>query len=127
MCYQRMRSATLHTVCGKCQVKRRYYLCPSCHRGRVPLDERLGLRPNGHSAELKKLMAMTGVQLPYGKGSELFKALMLLEVSEPSMSKATLKVGELVREQEAKSQKNSLNEAYSFHSKIHPAVASQSC
>ncbi len=117
MRYQRMRSATLHTVCGTCQVKRRYYLCPSCHKGRVPLDERLGLRPNGHSAELEKLMAMTGVQLPYGKGSDLFKALMLLEVSEPSLSKATLKVGELVREQEAESQKNGADEAYLLQTK----------
>lgn len=117
MRYQRMRSAKLYTVHGQCEVKRRYYLCEICHQGKFPLDERLGLHPNGHSQEMKKLMAMIGVQLPYGKGSDLFKALMLLDVSEPSLSKATHQVGRMVIDQEVKSQEYATNNAYLLQTK----------
>lgn len=112
MRYQRMRSAKLYTVHGECEIKRRYYLSEKCHKGKSPLDERLGLQPNEHSKELKKLMAMIGVQLPYGKGSDLFKALMLLDVSEPSLSKATRQVGQMVIDQEAERQEYAVNDAY---------------
>jgi hypothetical protein len=106
-----MRSAKVHTVHGQCDVKRRYYLCERCHKGKSPLDERLGLRPNRPSQELEKLMALTGVQLPYGKGSDLFKALMLLDVSEPSLSKAAQQVGQRVIDQEVTSQKRANDES----------------
>jgi len=112
MTYQRMRSAKLFTVHGPCEVKRRYYLCEQCHKGKSPLDERLGLRPNQPSRELEKLMALTGVQLPYGKGSDLFKALMLLDVSQPSLSKATQQVGQVVIDQETTQQEMANDASY---------------
>lgn len=112
MTYQRMRSARLHTVHGWCKVKRRYYLCEACHKGKSPLDERLGLRPNRPSQELEKLMALTAVQLPYGKASDLFKALMLIEVSEPSLSKAAQQMGQRVIDQEERSQVRANDQVY---------------
>ena len=98
--YQRRRETRLHTLFGKVVIKRAYYLC-ECGKGHFPLDEQLGLRPNGLSAELERLVAMTGVQLPFGKGSELFEQLTLISISDPCMAKACQKVGEVVMEQEA--------------------------
>jgi len=103
----RRRETRLHTIVGKCHLKRDYYLCQNCHQGHFPLDQELGLRPNAFSAELERLVAMTGVQIPFGKGSDLFEELTQIAVSDPRMAKACQKVGETVIEQENKWHKKS--------------------
>ena len=94
--YIRRRPACLHTLFGKLRTRRAYYLCSTCQQGRCPLDKKLGLRPNALSAELARLAAMTGVQLPFGTGRDLLEALILVSVSDQAMGKATRQVGEKV-------------------------------
>lgn len=108
--YVRMRGAVLRTVLGKLEAKRAYYLCVDCHKGCFPLDEELGLRPNALSAELERLVAMTGVQMPFETGSELFEALTLVSVSDQTMGKATRAIGQVVVAQEEAEQKRSVNQ-----------------
>jgi hypothetical protein len=98
--YVRRRSARLHTIFGKLDVKRNYYLCSTCHKGTCPLDKELGLRPNALSAELARWAAMVGVQLPFGTGRDLLEALTLVSISDQAMSKATRQIGEKVVEEE---------------------------
>ncbi len=100
--YVRRRPAQLRTLFGCMEVKRAYYLCPECHQGCCPLDQRLGLRPNAISAELERLSAMTGVLLPFGKGRDLFEALTLVSLSDQTLDKATQAYGATTmrREQE---------------------------
>ena len=110
--YVRQRTGQLLTVFGKLQVKRAYHLCKTCHKGHFPLEEKLGLRPNALSAELSRLAAMTGVQLPFGKGRDLFEELALVSVSDQAMAKATQGIGDIVAEKERKQQKLGRDEAY---------------
>lgn len=98
--YVRRRPAKLHTLFGKVVVKRAYYLCDDCHQGSYPLDAQLGLRPNALSAEVCRLAAMTGVQLPFETGRALFEALTLVSVSDQAMAKATQGVGAVVMARE---------------------------
>lgn len=98
--YKRKRTTKLYTLLGTIRVSRPYYLCPDCHCGHYPLDRQLGLRPNALSAELSRVVALTGVQLPFKKGCELFEELTLISLSDPTMRKATLQVGQLVQQQE---------------------------
>ena len=98
--YIRQRTAQLRTLLGRLTVKRAYYLCSACHQGCYPLDQRLGLRPNALSAELERLAAMTGVQLPFGKGRDLFESLTLVSLSDQTVDKATQVYGAKVMEQE---------------------------
>ena len=98
--YIRRRPAQLRTIFGCLQVKRAYYLCPACHQGCCPLDERLGLRPNALSAELERLAAMTGALLPFDKGANLFETLTLVSMSDQTMDKATQTYGEAARQRE---------------------------
>lgn len=100
--YQCRREGVLQTMVGTVRYKRAYYICPQCHRGRFPLDEQLGLRPGEMSAELESLLAMTGAQVPFAKGADLFERLTLVHVSPQSMDKATEVMGQEVaaREQE---------------------------
>ncbi|HFC12984.1 MAG TPA: ISKra4 family transposase [Anaerolineae bacterium] len=98
--YIRDRTVNLYTILGKIEVERAYYLCPTCHKGVCPLDEQLGLRPNALSCELERLVALTGVQIPFGKGSMLFEELTLITVSDQTMGKASRHMGECVVKQE---------------------------
>ena len=100
MPYIRRRSAQLRTLFGCMQVKRAYYLCPECHQGCCPLDQRLGLRPNAISAELERLGAMTGALLPFGKGRDLFEALTLVSLSDQTLDKATQAYGTAAMQRE---------------------------
>jgi hypothetical protein len=98
--YQSQREATLLTIMGQITYKRAYYLCPHCHQGLFPLDQRLGLRPGQMSAELESLAGMTGAQLPFQQGSQLFEALTLISLSDHSLAKATQDMGSEVQAQE---------------------------
>jgi hypothetical protein len=53
----------------------------------------LGLRPGELIAELENLVGMTGAQMAFAKGSELFAQLTLTSVSPQSMDKATQSLG----------------------------------
>jgi len=98
--YQFRREGTLLTILGQVTYERAYYLCPQCHQGRYPLDEQLGLRPGQMSAELESLAGMTGAQLPFQQGSQLFESLTLVSLSDHSLAKATQAIGAEVAAQE---------------------------
>lgn len=91
--YLSKREGVLFTLLGRVTYKRAYYVCPRCHQGNCPLDERLGLRPGEMSAELESLVGMTGALMTFAKGSELFEQLTLTEISPQSMDKATQAMG----------------------------------
>jgi hypothetical protein len=98
--YRYKREGTLRTLFGQVSYRRAYYVCPGCHRGIYPLDERLGLRPNAMSAELERLAGMMGVQIAFGKGSQVFEELTLVSLSDQSLDKAAQAYGEEMERQE---------------------------
>lgn len=110
--YQFKREGTLLTVVGQVSYRRAYYLCPVCHRGCYPLDDRLGLRAGQMSAELESLAGMTGVQMPFGQGSQHFEALTLIALSDHSLAKASQAIGEEVQVQEQEWMAQSRNEQW---------------
>ena len=99
--YERRREGVLHTTLGTVRYQRAYYLCPACHQGQYPLDQRLGLRPGEMSAELESLVGMTGALVPFEKGSQFFERLTLVGISPQSMDKATEAMGTEVMAVEA--------------------------
>jgi hypothetical protein len=110
--YQFNRSGTLLTILGQIEYKRPYYLCASCQQGVYPLDQKLGLRPGQMSAELESLSGMTGAQLSFGQGSNLFEALTLISLSDHSLAKATQAIGSEVQAQEKEWGAQSQDEAW---------------
>jgi hypothetical protein len=99
--YQFKRQGSLLTILGQVEYKRAYYLCAACQKGHYPLDDQLGLRPGQMSAELESLTGMTGAQLPFEQGSQLFASLTLIALSDHSVAKATQAIGSEVQIQEA--------------------------
>lgn len=110
--FQFRREATLLTILGQVTYQRAYYLCPQCHQGRFPLDEQLGLRPGQMSAQLESLAAMTGAQLPFQQGSQLFESLTLVSLSDHSLAKATQAMGAEVEVQEQEWMEQSCDEQW---------------
>jgi hypothetical protein len=110
--YQYRREGTLLTMLGQVTYERAYYLCPECHQGTYPLDERLGLRPGQMSAEVESLAGMTGAQLPFEQGSHLLEALTLISLSDHSMAKATQDMGSEVQAQEQEWMERSQDEQW---------------
>lgn len=98
--YRGKRAARLHTLFGIVLYCRAYYVCTACHRGHCPLDEQLGLRPNAMSAEVERLAGMIGVQMPFGKGRDVFEELTLVSLSDQSLDKAAQSYGKQVEQQE---------------------------
>lgn len=109
--YQRRREGTLHTMLGTIRYRRAYYTCAVCHQGHYPLDERLGLRPNQMSAELERLAGLVGVQTAFGKGSELFKELTCISLSDHSLDRSAQAYGQAVVQQEAQWQAEAADQA----------------
>lgn len=98
--YARRREGQLRTMFGLIRYRRAYYHCAVCRRGHYPLDQALGLRLNAMSAELERLAGLTGVQLPFGQGSDLFAELTLVGLSDQSLDKAAQAYGAEVEEVE---------------------------
>lgn len=98
--YERRREGQLRTIFGLIGYRRAYYRCATCRRGHCPLDQALGLRLNAMSAELERLAGLTGVQLPFGQGSDLFAELTLVALSDQSLDKAAQAYGAEVQEVE---------------------------
>lgn len=96
--YKRQRDGVLHTMFGCIGYKRSYYGCDGCHQGHYPLDDKLGLRPNAMSAELERLAARVGVQMPFAQSSDLFEELTLVSLSDQSIGKATQAYGQVVEQ-----------------------------
>jgi len=98
--YQRRREGMLRTMLGQIKYKRAYYLCGECGRGHYPLDDEYGLRPNAMSAEVERLAALVGVQMPFAQASVIFSELTLTSLSDQSIDKATQSYGQTVEKVE---------------------------
>lgn len=98
--YREKRGSKLQTMLGTVRYRRAYYLCGHCHQGHCPLDLQLGLRPNAMSAEVERLAALIGVQMPFGKGREVFEQLTLVSLSDQSLDKASQAYGREIERRE---------------------------
>lgn len=98
--YERRREGVLRTMLGQIKTKRAYYLCVDCGQGHYPLDDEYGLRPNAMSAEMERLAALVGVQMPFAQASILFSELALTRLSDQSIDKATQSYGQTVEQVE---------------------------
>jgi len=115
--YKWRRSGHFYTIYGKIMLKRPYYLCPNCRHGCYPLDQQLGLKPNQFTPELSRLVAMTGVGMPFMAGRDLFEELTQVSVSDQAMGKATQQVGETVAKEEQIWQEKAEDEAFLLQQK----------
>ena len=63
--YKGEQRRTQETYVGRIAWRRSYYYCPSCGKGRYPLDEVLGIGPGQFSDGIQSGVARLGVGLPF--------------------------------------------------------------
>ena len=104
------REAKLITVFGKVTYRRAYHLCPTCRTGCAPLDQRLMLAPGQVSRGLAPLLGLLGIGEAFDKAQKKAQHLLLLEISDNTIRKATQQLGETqaLREEEWQDQSKSL-------------------
>lgn len=83
------RSAVLWTVFGKVEYKRRYYLCPKCHQGQSPLDQKYSMVPGQVTPTLASLLGVLGVEVSFEEASHLAERFLLFRVSDNTVRKQT--------------------------------------
>ena len=108
--YVARREAKLITVFGKVTYRRAYHLCPTCCKGSAPLDQRLLLEPGQVSRGLAPLLGLLGIGEAFDKAQTKAQHLLLLEISDNTIRKATRQLGETqaLREEEWQEQSKSL-------------------
>lgn len=108
--YQRQRAIQVHTLLGRVQVQRPYYLCPACHQGQAPLDAAWGVCANSVSAGLEQVLARLGVSMPFGEAAELAAWLLPVAVSPTTVASATERVGQAIAAAEAQAEATAWNQ-----------------
>jgi len=110
--YQRRRPAQVLSVFDRVEYKRNYYAGCECGKGKAPLDEKLGLRPNQVTSGLASLLGMAGIEMAFDYSSRWLSPFLLFEISENTIRKETQRFGKLQGEQEDEWIKKSQNLAY---------------
>ena len=98
--YVRRREGVIITLFNRVRFWRAYYLCPHCHHGQYPLDQRLGYQPGCLTPELSGTAARIGAEIPFERARDLLEHLAGVSLSENSVRDATQEVGAEVMAQE---------------------------
>jgi hypothetical protein len=67
--FEGYRTKQVQTLLGWIGVRRAYYACAGCGRGRAPLDARLGLARDSHSPGVRRLASRFGGLLPFAQAA----------------------------------------------------------
>jgi hypothetical protein len=98
--YRFRRPAVILSVFGRVSYKRRYYSCPSCHKGGAPLDHQVGVKPGQVTPGLAELIALAGVEVAFEEATRLIERFLLVQVSDNTIRKETERFGTLQQERE---------------------------
>lgn len=110
--FERRRGAKFKSSFGWVSYERDCYGGCGCGKGKSPLDETLGIEPGKISAELARLLALVGVELPYEASSQLVEEFLLLRLSENSIREETQRFGQYQAEQEGRLIEQTEDEVY---------------
>lgn len=91
------RTKMLRTLLGAIEIRRAYYHCARCHRGKIPQDEIWDIQQCGFSPGLRRLMSRIGAQESFGLASEDLRELAGVEVCCKEVERISEEVGREMR------------------------------
>lgn len=94
MRYQGFRSRTILTTCGPIEVKRSYFYCRKCGKGRLPLDEKWNLGRRTFSPLLLEMICLLAATHSFGESSDILERLIGVRVPETSLEAVAEEEGE---------------------------------
>jgi hypothetical protein len=86
---------------GEMNVRRRYYHCPRCHFGFVPLDLQLGLDGHATSPQVRAWVAELASDGAFALAVQRLATFTDVRVSESTAARITQRVGEQLRAEES--------------------------
>ena len=90
------------SLLGPVRLRRHYYLCPACHRGTCPQDDRLGLHAHDLTPAADEAVCLAGVQASFAEAAErTLLRLAGLRVGESTAERATEAAGTRVAQAQA--------------------------
>jgi hypothetical protein len=91
------RDKTVATFGGTVTCRRAYYYCRSCGQGFSPWDRRVGLQDHRLSPAIERVTALCGaVADSFEKGTDLLKETAGVRLSESTVERTTIAVGERI-------------------------------
>jgi hypothetical protein len=90
------------TSLGEMQIERAYYHHGACHRGWVPLDERLRLGASELSPLVQEMVSYLGGFMPFGRAQAYLSRYQGIHVSHDVVNDTTVMVGQVLREKQEK-------------------------
>jgi len=109
--FERYQGKDVLTLFGPLRVRRAYYTCPSCHSGKAPLDEVLGLDHTGLSRGLQKVFCQVVGRMSFAEASEMLASLNYPAVPETTARRLTLAVGQELQQQQEQKREESWQNA----------------
>jgi hypothetical protein len=91
--YRELRSKSVLTAVGPVEVSRPWYLCPHCHRGQFPADQKLDIVDTEFSPGVRRMQALVGQEAAFDHGREQMKLLAGLEVTTKSVERVAEAIG----------------------------------
>lgn len=91
--FKEMRGKSFLSVVGTVEVRRPYYHCSHCSKGRHPVDEELGIAGLESSPGVRRMEAMVGAEMPFVPAREPMKVLAGLEVPAKAIERAAEAIG----------------------------------
>ena len=86
------------TTLGEMKLERAYYNHSACHRGWVPLDERLGLGASELSPRVQEMVSYLGAFMPFEKAQVFLSKYCSIHVSHDTVNNHTVEIGQALRE-----------------------------
>jgi uncharacterized protein UPF0236 len=85
---------TVDTLVGPVQLERPYFYCRSCHLGRYPFDEAVGVSAGRLQRDVQQAAAELAIELPYETAATLFGRLSGLSMSSERLHTVTNQVAQ---------------------------------
>ena len=91
--YRELRARPLLTIVGEVELRRPYYLCPSCHQGQFPTDAELDVEHRDLSPGVRRMLALVGAQAPFDHGRQQMEVLAGLPVTTKAVERTAEEIG----------------------------------
>ncbi len=88
------------TSLGEMQIERAYYNHGVCHRGWVPLDERLGLGASELSPFVQEMASYLGAFMPFGRAQDYLSRYQGIHISHDLVNDTTVMAGQALKEKQ---------------------------
>ncbi|MBL7066215.1 MAG: ISKra4 family transposase [Anaerolineae bacterium] len=98
--WERYEPRNYITTLGEMQLERAYYHHSACHRGWVPMDERLGIGASELSPRVQEMLSYLGGFMPFERAQTFLAKYHYIHVSHDTVNSTTVAIGQALREQQ---------------------------